>query len=160
MERFLVLETTFVVDLEREALEGETGAAHVFLDGHPDHGLAIALTTAGELACGPAPAEKARWQMLIRPLRVLAPDLETAWHYGQVYKYLRRNGLLIGANDLWIAATALTHGLPVVTRNLDHYRRVPGLDTVSYGSPTDTSLPQPYGQAGIPSLIPLVNVQP
>jgi len=39
---------------------------------------------------------------------------------------------LIAANDLWIAATALAYRLPVVTRNVAHYERVPGLDVLAY----------------------------
>jgi predicted nucleic acid-binding protein len=38
----------------------------------------------------------------------------------------------IGANDLWIAAAALAYGMPVVTRNLEHYRRVPDLQVEAY----------------------------
>ena len=43
------------------------------------------------------------------------------------YRFFRDNGRLIGANELWIAATDLAYGKPVVTRNEQHYRRVPGL---------------------------------
>jgi predicted nucleic acid-binding protein len=63
---------------------------------------------------------------------MLAIDPEAAWHYGQAFRYLRANGLLIGANDLWIAATALANGMPVVTRDEAHFRRVPGLDVLTY----------------------------
>lgn len=34
---------------------------------------------------------------------------------------------MIGENDLKIAATALHHKLTVVTRNVRHFSRVPGL---------------------------------
>jgi tRNA(fMet)-specific endonuclease VapC len=33
----------------------------------------------------------------------------------------------IGQNDLWIAATALSHALPLVTRNPRHFDKVNGL---------------------------------
>jgi predicted nucleic acid-binding protein len=47
---------------------------------------------------------------------------------------VQANGNLIGANDPWIAATAVANGIPVVTRNQEHDRRVPGLVVV--GSPS------------------------
>jgi len=37
----------------------------------------------------------------------------------------------IGAHDLWIAATALAHGLGVATRNSAHFNRVAGLRVVT-----------------------------
>jgi len=43
---------------------------------------------------------------------------------------LAERGDPIGAHDLWIAATALAHGLGVATRNSSHYDRVPGLRVV------------------------------
>ena len=48
------------------------------------------------------------------------------------YRHLHDNGRLIGANDLWIAATGLAHHMPVVTRNVEHFRRVPDLEVESY----------------------------
>ena len=130
----LILETTFLVDLEREALREEEGPAHRFLRDNPDRELCITLTTAGELASGPRLEERERWERLVERFRVITPDLEASWHYGRSYRYLKDNGLLIGANDLWIAAIALAHGLPLVTRDAAHFRRVPGLSFLSYGS--------------------------
>ncbi|MFT4640767.1 MAG: putative nucleic acid-binding protein [Verrucomicrobiales bacterium] len=40
---------------------------------------------------------------------------------------------MIGTNDLWIAATGLTHGLPIATGNGVEFKRVPGLDVVRVG---------------------------
>jgi len=84
------------------------------------------------LACGPRLDERGDWESLVRRFRVLVPDLETSWVYGQRYRYLRDHGLLIGANDLWIAATAIVNGLPMVTRDPAHFGRVPGLSVVTY----------------------------
>lgn len=132
MGQALILETTFLVDLERESLRSGIGPARRFLEEHPDAELCVTLTTAGEMACGPGRDEREAWDRLIGHFRLLSPDLATAWAYGQTYRYLKHNGLLIGANDLWIAATAIGHGFPLVTRNTDHFRRVPGLKVVGY----------------------------
>jgi len=127
----LILETTVLIDLEREAADAP-GPAHRFLDEHPEARLSITWVTAGEIACGPGMDGREGWRRLIRRFRRIDPDEEVAWRYGQTYRYLRENGLLIGSNDLWIAAAALAHELPVVTRDAAEFRRVPGLRVVAY----------------------------
>jgi predicted nucleic acid-binding protein len=44
---------------------------------------------------------------------------------------LAAKGQLIGAHDLWIAATALAHGMGLATGNADEFRRVPGLRVIT-----------------------------
>lgn len=132
MAERLILETTFLVDLEREHRDAGEGPATRFLREHPTSGLSITLTTAGEIAGGLQPNERERWSRMVRRFVVLEPDLEVAWTFGRIYRHLRDNGMLIGANDLWIAATALKHGLPLVTRNDRHFKRVAGLHVLAY----------------------------
>ena len=45
---------------------------------------------------------------------------------------LVRAGRLVGINDVYIAATALTLGFTLVTRNIRHFGRVPKLEVKSY----------------------------
>ncbi len=47
--------------------------------------------------------------------------------HAEIWAELADRGTVIGAHDLWIAATALAHGLGVATRNVAHYQRVSGL---------------------------------
>jgi len=54
-------------------------------------------------------------------------DVEAAAHYGSLRAHLTREGRLIGANDLLIAATALARGVTLVTRNREEFARVPSL---------------------------------
>ena len=132
MDQPLILETTFLVDFERENRRGTPGAALAFLEAHEEARLHITFTVAGELAAGMSLADRPRWEEFLAPFHILAFSADVSWEYGKAYRYLRDNGLLIGGNDLWIAATALAYGMPVVTRNADHYRRVPGLQVVEY----------------------------
>ncbi len=132
MDRGLILETTFLVDLEREAGRQEPGPAMRFLSSATKQRLYITLTTAGEMASGAVKGDRGAWDKLFQRFDVLEPDRDVAWRYGRVYRYLSEQGRLIGANDLWIAATALTHALPLVTRNVDEFRRVPDLEVVGY----------------------------
>lgn len=128
----MILETTFLVDLEREARRGEGGPAFAFLEGVPETRLAITLISAGEMASGLRSGDRDAWEHLFQRFDVLAPDRDVAWRYGRLYRDLRERGTPIGANDLWIAATALTHGLPLVTRNTAEFGRVPELEVVGY----------------------------
>ena len=48
---------------------------------------------------------------------------ETAHRYALILNDLRRTGALIPTNDIWIAATAMEHGLRLLTTD-PHYERV------------------------------------
>ena len=128
----LILETTFLIDLERERRRQDPGPAHRFLAARPEERLWLAIPTVGELAAGTADAERGAWESLIGPFGIFDVDLDVCWAYGRTYRYLADNGMLIGTNDLWIAAIALTQQLPLVSRNAREFRRVPGLRVLGY----------------------------
>ena len=52
--------------------------------------------------------------------------------YAKITRNLRSKGRLVGANDLWIAATAIENDNPLVTRNVSDFSRIPGLELRSY----------------------------
>ncbi len=130
----MILETTFLIDLERERRADNPGSAHRFIQAHAEDAFYLTFTIAGELAAGASLSIRDAWERFLAPFHILATSREVEWQYAEAYRHLQANGMLIGANDLWIAATALAHDIPLVTRNLKHFRRVPGLEIVSYGS--------------------------
>ena len=54
-------------------------------------------------------------------------DEGAALHYAEIRADLKRRGAMIGANDLFIAAHARSHGLTLVTNNTNEFGRVDGL---------------------------------
>jgi tRNA(fMet)-specific endonuclease VapC len=62
-------------------------------------------------------------------VHLLKPDEKTAHHYADVYAALRKNGAPIPSNDLWIAALARQHRLPLFSLDA-HFAAVPGLALV------------------------------
>ena len=52
---------------------------------------------------------------------------DSAGHYGNIRADLERKGMIIGNNDLHIAAHARSHGLTLVTNNIREFGRVEGL---------------------------------
>jgi tRNA(fMet)-specific endonuclease VapC len=128
----VILDTSFVVTIERESHRGVRGPAHVFLATHPNEQYYITFTVAGELACGRTVTDYRDWQKLCRPFPALPWTAEIAWRYGELYRGLQSKGTLIGVNDLWIAATALVNGMDLVTGNVDEFSRVVGLNVIPF----------------------------
>jgi tRNA(fMet)-specific endonuclease VapC len=62
---------------------------------------------------------------------LLGADEKTAGYYGRISAELGRLGRLIPQNDIWIAAIALEHNLPLATRD-QHFSSVPGLTLANW----------------------------
>ena len=60
-------------------------------------------------------------------VRILPFDTDASRTYGQLRAHLERIGTPLPGADLQIASIALTRGYTVVTGNVRHFARVPGL---------------------------------
>ena len=127
----LGFDTTFLIDLQRERW-GDDGPAHDFLRAHAEDGAEICVVALGEYAEGFADWDDPALRALRDVFLVRDVDQATCRQYATVVRQLRVHGRLIGANDLWIAASALRHGTGLVTRNVREFSRVPGLRVVPY----------------------------
>jgi tRNA(fMet)-specific endonuclease VapC len=97
---------------------------------------AIPVIVLGEFRYGIAEsrhrAAYERWLATHLPhFDVLTVTDDTAVAYAALRVALRRSGRPIPANDAWIAALALQHRLPVLSRDR-HFDVVPGLDRKSW----------------------------
>lgn len=63
--------------------------------------------------------------------RILAVTEATAVAYATLRVALKKKGRPIPANDAWIAALALQHGMPVLSRD-NHFDNVVGLRRVTW----------------------------
>ncbi len=68
-----------------------------------------------------------RLKIFFEPLRSLTFDDACVQGYGQLRAVLTSKGAAIGANDMQIAAIAVTHGLTLVTHNTREFGRIDGL---------------------------------
>ena len=66
-------------------------------------------------------------QRVLPAVTVLPYDVATARKFGEIRAALERAGTILADADLQIAATAIHHGLELVTGNLRHFERVSGL---------------------------------
>lgn len=96
----------------------------------------MSLITIGELRLGVLTAHDAsdralRLETLLfaESLSPLPVDSSVAHAWAALRLALRDEGRRMPLNDSWIAATAIAHELPVVTRDAD-YDEVPGLEVI------------------------------
>ena len=95
------------------------------------HDLFLPLTALGELlysAYKSADKEQTLQDVaaFLQVCSLLIPGEATADWYGRVKAGLAKACTPIPQNDIWIAATALEHNLPLVTRDA-HFSKVPDL---------------------------------
>lgn len=125
------VDTTFLIDLQRDESRTRT-AIRSFLTNHAESEFCLSITALGEFAAGFDNLNQAGFLAVRQRFQLLEQDEEVAMHYRKIFWQLKERGLLIGANDLWIAASALRHGTSLVTRNAEEFSRVPGLSVLTY----------------------------
>ena len=98
-------------------------------------GLAVSIISDGGLFEGalgaPDPTvEMARFRRFLERLTLLPLDDATMEVFARIRADLRRQGQLIPDLDLLIAATAIHHEITLLTRNVRHFARIPGLKLI------------------------------
>lgn len=131
------LDSSFVVDLLRETARQRKGPASAFLARHLEDELRVSLFVACELLLGVersdrSAEERRRVEEILSVVPLSLPSAELASVYGRVLADLQRRGVLIATMDMLIAASALVDGVPLVTRNVSHFERVPDLRIIEY----------------------------
>jgi predicted nucleic acid-binding protein len=122
----------------------DTNALSAFVDGDARVGdtlltqarAAIPVIVLGEFRYGIAQSKRrssyeAWLESYLTHFDILSVTEQTAVSYAALRVALKQSGRPIPANDAWIAALALQHRLPVLSRD-EHFDAVPGLDRRSW----------------------------
>ena len=96
------------------------------------HGVAISVLTYGEVLDGiyfgrDPVGNEAAFRDFLEPVDILPLSIRVAERFARLRGELRRVGLIIGDMDLLIGATAIEGNYTLVTRNVGHFDRLPGL---------------------------------
>jgi predicted nucleic acid-binding protein len=89
----------------------------------------------GAIAAGWGDRRRQQREDAIGRAAVLPADDSVTLHWAQVKAARGRVGRPIASEDCWVAATALRHGIPLVTHNARHYQDIPGLNLISRPDP-------------------------
>lgn len=126
----MLFDTGFLIHTAGHRGKKSLEAAEQFLAAHQDVTLYTSRICWAEFAEGcSSPAEI---ETHLQFFTVIEIGESIAWTASHLSRDLRHRGLHIGDNDIWIAATAITFSLPLVSRNARHFGRVPGLQIVNY----------------------------
>lgn len=99
----------------------------------PDTELLISVVTLYELQMGATDDIKKKDIILLTsPLITLPFTKQIAEKAAEIYHDLRKKNQLIEFRDIFIGATALVEGLPLLTKNKKHFKRISGLALVNY----------------------------
>jgi tRNA(fMet)-specific endonuclease VapC len=124
----VLIDTSVLVDAERD------GRVLAQLPDDANH--AISVITVSELLHGVHRATtdrvRIRRQVVVEALLAAIEQLpitpRVARLHAQIWAELQTRGEMIGAHGLWIASTALAHGLTLATANTSEFERVPALE--------------------------------
>jgi tRNA(fMet)-specific endonuclease VapC len=122
----------------------DTNALSAWLDGDPSIEsrlasaplLVMSVIVMGEYRFGISSSKyRAEYERRVSPIEIDLPLLgasaETAVHYAAIRKEVKEAGTPIPWHDLWIAAQARQHSLPVLSRDA-HFDFVRGLTRITW----------------------------
>jgi tRNA(fMet)-specific endonuclease VapC len=122
----------------------DTNALSAFVDGEPEvgailrrqHRAAMPVIVLGEFRYGIVGSRFRKtyeeWlEIHLRHFDLLAITAETTLPYASLRATLKRLGRPIPANDAWIAALAMQHGLPILSRD-EHFEGLPDVQRIGW----------------------------
>lgn len=126
-----LLDTSFLIGLWRQRDKGPEAS---FLMRNSGIALALPWIAKAEFLSGAVIAEHdlERVSAFLGEFPLLWPNDAVVLRYARANAALRSARLAVGANDLWIAASALELDLPLLTRNVREFERVEGLRVIDY----------------------------
>lgn len=94
--------------------------------------MAVSFVTVGELLFG---AYKKKWgkdkieelRERLRSVVIVPYDYLVCSTYADLKSKTTAVGISVADNDLWIAACAVRHSIPLVSNNRAHFEKIPGL---------------------------------
>ncbi|MBK5969832.1 MULTISPECIES: PIN domain-containing protein [Thiorhodovibrio] len=138
----LIIDTGVLIRVERS-----TSAALDFSPWQNYGDAAISVVTASELLVGVHRSasegrricRSASVETMLAALPILDVTLEIARVHAELVSAMRQKGLTLGANDAYIAATALASGHALLTTDVGDFSRVPGLEVLPFDQPVSAT---------------------
>ena len=96
------------------------------------HEALISSVSVFEILAGVTGKKRLRQiEELLSIVPVIDFDQLAAEKAAEIYTRLKKKGTLVGNQDIFLAAAASYAGVPVLTRNVEHFKRIPEVDVFS-----------------------------
>jgi predicted nucleic acid-binding protein len=126
----VILDTSVLIEAERREFDIDKFTEH-----REEEIFGLSVITVAELLHGVHRADSTKRRLkrsayvekVIESFPIYKFDISIARIYAELWSDLRSKGIQIGAHDLIIGATALSHGFSVATYNIKHFERIEGL---------------------------------
>ena len=126
----MVFDSEFVIAMSRRPGSAMRVRAEAFLSAAGSDASYVSRVTTSEVAAGCNHVAEA--EALLKNFTIIEIDGDIAWQASRITRQLKGTGQHIGDNDVWIASTALVFDLQLVSNNVKHLGRVPGLKLLGY----------------------------
>lgn len=96
------------------------------------HTLSISSIVLSELQYGVSNSKNQNQNQInldifISRLKIIDFSAKCAFYYGELRAHLKKEGIIIGNNDLFIASHAIAEEAVLVTNNMSEFKRIPKL---------------------------------
>ena len=126
-----LIDTSILIESERGRLDLQRSIAD-----RGNEEFFISVVTVSELLHGVHRAvdpnikarREASVESMLQQFVILDIDQVIARIHSKIWAQLEQTGEIIGQNDFWLAATCVAKELVMVTANVKHFGRVPGLE--------------------------------
>jgi tRNA(fMet)-specific endonuclease VapC len=124
LDSYVICDTDVIIDF----FSVKGGSANLVYTLIEHDRLALSSITTFELYSGVTGKKRiSQIDKLVSFASVLPFSLSESIIAAQIYSNLKQSGMLIGNQDICIAATCIARNFPLYTRNFEHFKRIPNL---------------------------------
>jgi predicted nucleic acid-binding protein len=125
----ILVDTSVIIEFFRKKKKDETVLHGLLTSSSVLH---ISIVTYFELLCGAKSEalldDTIKLLELFEVINLSEPEAKNA---ANIFQGLKKNNAMIGLADIFIAATAIAHDLPLATLNRTHFERIAALQIIA-----------------------------
>ncbi len=127
-DKIIMVDTSILIDFYRKTDKNNTVWVALL---RQKFDFAISSVTKYEIYAGATEGQLQFWNSILQAIHVIPLDETSVDTAVTINKTLKQKRKQIDLADLFIAATAITHGFAFATLNRKHFDRIDGLNIIS-----------------------------